>query len=88
MNGQIRSWDVATTVGVVTSQEAEVLRVDDLLEQSGEAALYAVDHGDGGTQEIAYHMEALRLALFAIAVAVQELGSRLPAEGGTSDSTH
>ena len=52
----------------------EDMTVDRLLEQSGKAALYAVDHGDGGPQEIAYHMEALRLAMFAIVVAIQELG--------------
>jgi hypothetical protein len=56
------------------SDADEVLTVDGLLEQSGKAALHAVDFGDGGTQEIAYHMEALRLAMFAIVVAIQDLG--------------
>jgi hypothetical protein len=53
------------------------LNVDDLLEESAKAARYAVARGDGGTQEIAYHMEALRLAMFAIVVAIQDLGRDL-----------
>ena len=52
----------------------EDMTVDALLEQSGKAARLAVDRGDGGTQEIAMWMDSLRLALFAIAVAVQDLG--------------
>jgi hypothetical protein len=55
--------------------------VDALLASSEKAARFAVDHGDGGVQEVAYWMDSLRLALVAIAVAVQEL-SRAQREAG------
>jgi hypothetical protein len=62
-------------LALVAGEVDEDMNVDALLEESGKAALHAVDFGDGGTQEIAYHMEALRLAMFAIVVAIQDLGS-------------
>jgi hypothetical protein len=58
--------------------------VDSLLTASEKAARFAVDHGDGGTQEVAYWMDSLRLVLTALVVVVQEL-SRLPAKGNTGE---
>jgi hypothetical protein len=50
----------------------EDMNVDALLEESGKAARLAVDRGDGGVGEIAMWMDSLRLAMFAIAIAVRD----------------